>query len=700
MKKIGALLVSTSLLISGCGGGGGDDTSNNSGEDTTAPSIALVGAQSINIEVGSNYTDAGANATDNVDTTVNVLSSGTVDTSTLGSYTITYSATDAAGNTSTATRTIAVVDTTAPVITLTGNANVSLLAGESYTDAGASATDAYEGSITVSTNGSVDASTAGTYTLTYSAADTSGNSSELTRTVLVMPSSMLSIQTSDYFDGEAIEGVEVTVNSIQNGTRVTRSGVTDSNGEATIIVSSDAERVVISSDIAGYGEYSSVTTATDQTVFMFLQPINANLTFTPTQTANLNVAGLNVVDLAPNSLVDENGNPASAELSAAITVIDPSVDPDLMPGNFETIDTANNQVSQIESFGAISVTFSDSEGNDYNLATGQTATIRIPLASDANSAPDTIPLYYFDEDSGYWVEEGSASLVTNDGTPYYLGSVEHFTTWNADQIYQSVQITGCVEDSDGNPITSARIITQGASYSGQANATTDSTGRFSVAAKSSSTVYLQANTSGSNGRTLTLTTGTSDLDLGECLSLEEASATVTLSWGENPRDLDTQFFGPESATGDTAFLVYFANKQVTLENSSIWLDVDDVNSYGPEITTIGSFPYAGRYSYAVKHYAGTSDIAASPSRVELNYAGRTQVFSPPAGEPTVCWAVFDFVVDANGGVTIEPTGTWESNAYCSAREYNTPSATSMSRSSKVASKGILQEQIDKKYYAK
>jgi len=700
MKKIGALLVSTSLLISGCGGGGGDDTSNNSGEDTTAPSIALVGAQSINIEVGSNYTDAGANATDNVDTTVNVLSSGTVDTSTLGSYTITYSATDAAGNTSTATRTIAVVDTTAPVITLTGNANVSLLAGENYVDAGASATDAYEGSITVSTNGSVDASTAGTYTLTYSAADTSGNSSELTRTVQVMPSSMLSIQTSDYFDGEAIEGVEVTVNSIQNETRVTRSGVTDSNGEATIIVSSDAERVVISSDIAGYGEYSSVTTATDQTVFMFLQPINANLTFTPTQTANLNVAGLNVVDLAPNSLVDENGNPASAELSAAITVIDPSVDPDLMPGNFETIDTANNQVSQIESFGAISVTFSDSEGNDYNLATGQTATIRIPLASDANSAPDTIPLYYFDEDSGYWIEEGSASLVTNDGAPYYLGSVEHFTTWNADQIYQSVQITGCVEDSDGNPITSARIITQGASYSGQANATTDSTGRFSVAAKSSSTVYLQANTSGSNGRTLTLTTGTSDLDLGECLSLEEASATVTLSWGENPRDLDTQFFGPESATGDTAFLVYFANKQVTLENSSIWLDVDDISSYGPEITTIGSFPYAGRYSYAVKHYAGTSDIAASPSRVELNYAGRTQVFSPPAGEPTVCWAVFDFVVDANGGVTIEPTGTWESNAYCSAREYNTPSTTSMSRSSKVASKGILQEQIDKKYYAK
>ena len=46
-----------------------------------------------------------------------VSSSGSVDTNTVGTYTITYSATDAAGNTSTATRTVNVVDTTPPVIT-------------------------------------------------------------------------------------------------------------------------------------------------------------------------------------------------------------------------------------------------------------------------------------------------------------------------------------------------------------------------------------------------------------------------------------------------------------------------------------------------------------------------------------------------------------------------------------------------------
>ena len=48
-----------------------------------------------------------------------VTASGTVDTSVAGTYSITYTATDAAGNTGTATRTVTVVDTTAPVITVT-----------------------------------------------------------------------------------------------------------------------------------------------------------------------------------------------------------------------------------------------------------------------------------------------------------------------------------------------------------------------------------------------------------------------------------------------------------------------------------------------------------------------------------------------------------------------------------------------------
>ena len=67
------------------------------------------------VERGNTWTDAGATA----DTGETVTASGSVDISTAGSYTITYTATDAAGNVGTATRTVTVVDTTAPVVTVT-----------------------------------------------------------------------------------------------------------------------------------------------------------------------------------------------------------------------------------------------------------------------------------------------------------------------------------------------------------------------------------------------------------------------------------------------------------------------------------------------------------------------------------------------------------------------------------------------------
>jgi len=60
--------------------------------------ITLNGNGLVAVALNATYTDAGASATDNVDATVTVNSTGTVDTSVVGSYTITYSASDAANN--------------------------------------------------------------------------------------------------------------------------------------------------------------------------------------------------------------------------------------------------------------------------------------------------------------------------------------------------------------------------------------------------------------------------------------------------------------------------------------------------------------------------------------------------------------------------------------------------------------------------
>lgn len=72
--------------------------------DTTAPVITVTGDNPATVSQGGTYTDAGAAADGGEAVTV----SGTVDTATLGTYTLTYSATDAAGNTGTATRSVTV----------------------------------------------------------------------------------------------------------------------------------------------------------------------------------------------------------------------------------------------------------------------------------------------------------------------------------------------------------------------------------------------------------------------------------------------------------------------------------------------------------------------------------------------------------------------------------------------------------------
>jgi len=159
--------------------------------DTTVPVITLLGDAAVTLEVGTSYTDAGATATDNYDgdITSNIVTVNNVDTSTIGTYTVTYNVSDANSNAAAeVSRTVNVVDTTVPIITLTGEASVTIEVGSTYTDAGATASDNYDGDITSSivTVNNVDTSTIGTYTVTYNVSDANGNAAaEVTRTVII-----------------------------------------------------------------------------------------------------------------------------------------------------------------------------------------------------------------------------------------------------------------------------------------------------------------------------------------------------------------------------------------------------------------------------------------------------------------------------------------------------------------------------------
>jgi hypothetical protein len=79
-------------------------------DDTTLPIITLNGDNNITITKGDIYNELGATAIDDRDGNLSVTISGVVDSSTVGTYTITYSATDNAGNKATVMRVIKVIE--------------------------------------------------------------------------------------------------------------------------------------------------------------------------------------------------------------------------------------------------------------------------------------------------------------------------------------------------------------------------------------------------------------------------------------------------------------------------------------------------------------------------------------------------------------------------------------------------------------
>ena len=154
-------------------------------QDETAPVITLNGLASMNVECHGAFTDPGASATDNCNL-ASLTTNGIVDPTSPGIYTITYVATDATGNSATNVRTVTVVDTTPPVVTLIGPSSMTNWVGSVFVDPGATANDACAGPLPVIVIGTVNTSVAGVYTLQYMTVDPSDNASTNTRTVHII----------------------------------------------------------------------------------------------------------------------------------------------------------------------------------------------------------------------------------------------------------------------------------------------------------------------------------------------------------------------------------------------------------------------------------------------------------------------------------------------------------------------------------
>ena len=136
----------------------------------------------------STYNDLGANANDD-GTIVSVSTSNPVNTSNVGKYTVTYTATDSSGNQGSATRTVHVVNNTNPIVTMNRadlNPYYIEVSTGTYQEHSATAVDGTGGpALSVSTSGSVNTNVVGTYNIYYTATDSTGKSGQAHRQVIV-----------------------------------------------------------------------------------------------------------------------------------------------------------------------------------------------------------------------------------------------------------------------------------------------------------------------------------------------------------------------------------------------------------------------------------------------------------------------------------------------------------------------------------
>lgn len=479
--------------------------------------------------------------------------------------------------------------------------------------------------------------------------------------VTCTPLGVLTGNISSYHTGSPINQAYVTVTAIDsNGeTLMNASARTNESGAFRIVGLGIATRFVLNAWGDGFATRSEVfsNSAEQPNVDRSALVLQANYStaFSASSAANLVVDGQTLVELPANAFVTANGSPATGTITPALTIIDPSGDAGVMPGNYEVRDPATGAISLMESFGAIDASFRDADGNSLQLAPGISATISIPVASRINTAtaPTSVPLFYFDETSGYWVQEGEATLVQVEGEYVYRGTVTHFTTWNADRIYETVNLRGCVRDAANNPLGNVRIVASGRDYIGQSTAYSDANGTFVIPVRRESSVLITS-ISGSQSDTIIASSSAEDSEITNCLQLAESSATITLTWGENPEDLDSHWFVPHPTTTDE-YEIYFGNKTQEVNGVVFDLDVDDVTSFGPEVVTVPDFPHAGTYRYVVKLYSGSGTIASSPARVELNLRGNIHVFSPAQAsgdQSDRYWHVFNIQVDAEGNTNL------------------------------------------------
>ena len=245
--------------------------------------------------------------------------------------------------------------------------------------------------------------------------------------------------------GFPIQDAKVTVGAIYSS-----STVTDQNGYFKFTGFATKENGVIKIEKEQFfTSYVNISTNAKDTsrVKVLLRNLGSGTQIRGIEGGKVEVKNFGSVEFEPESFLDSEGKIYKGQVKVFFRGIDP-FDQNLakyIPAEMLSIN-ANQDVQRLQSYGMVDVIIKAENDQELTLQKQAKLEIQVPQ-QQINSAPSSMPLWYLNDSSGFWVEEGRAFLEGNK----YIGYVNHFTPWNCDTIVNSFIVEGNIHVGNYHP---------------------------------------------------------------------------------------------------------------------------------------------------------------------------------------------------------------------------------------------------------
>lgn len=154
--------------------------------------------------------------------------------------------------------------------------------------------------------------------------------------------------------------------------------------------------------------------------------------------------------------VDGTGLSYTGKVKSEMVYLDPNNErfSEMMPGGDLAAVRSDNSSAQLVSYGMTDLNMYAENGDKLQLKDGSKAKLTFPIpAGMGENPPASIPLWSFNENTGLWEEEGSATLQGN----VYVGEVAHFSWVNLDYPEKQGTVYGYVKDDTGKVLPGVRL---------------------------------------------------------------------------------------------------------------------------------------------------------------------------------------------------------------------------------------------------